>query len=117
MSSGPLWARSACRSAGSRSTATMPCSTISTATRTARSARTSSAAAVTSLHRFDLDSDELIDPNELEPFSNPIAAMTEDQTRRGKFATVPPVIELSSDDPSFRPGPARAQEIRQGDKR
>ena len=60
-------------------------------------------AAVTSLHRFDLDSDELIDPNELEPFSNPIAAMTEDQTRRGKFATVPPVIELSSDDPSFRP--------------
>ncbi len=61
------------------------------------------AAAVTSLHRFDLDGDELIDPNELEPFSNPIAAMTEDQTRRGKFATVPPVIELSSDDPSFRP--------------
>ena len=61
------------------------------------------AAAVTSLHRFDLDSNELIDPNELEPFSNPIAAMTEDQTRRGKFATVPPVIELSSDDPSFRP--------------
>jgi len=60
-------------------------------------------AAVTSLHRFDLDSDELIDPSELEPFSNPIAAMTEDQTRRGKFATVPPVIELSSDDPSFRP--------------
>jgi Ca2+-binding EF-hand superfamily protein len=60
-------------------------------------------AAVTSLHRFDLDSDELIDPNELEPFSNPIAAMNEDQTRRGKFATVPPVIELSSDDPSFRP--------------
>jgi Ca2+-binding EF-hand superfamily protein len=60
-------------------------------------------AAVTSLHRFDLDSDELIDPTELEPFSNPIAAMTEDQTRRGRFATVPPVIELSSDDPSSRP--------------
>ena len=38
------------------------------------------AAAVTSLHRFDLDGDELIDPNELEPFSNPIAAMNEDQT-------------------------------------
>jgi Ca2+-binding EF-hand superfamily protein len=60
-------------------------------------------AAVTSLHRFDLDSNELIDPNELEPFSNPIAAMNDDQTRRGKYATVPPVIELSSDDPSFRP--------------
>jgi len=29
--------------------------------------------------------------------------MDEDQTRRGKYATVPPVIELSSDDPSFRP--------------
>jgi len=61
------------------------------------------AAAVSSLHRFDLDGDELIDPAELEPFSNPIAAMDEDQTRRGKYATVPPVIELSSDDPSFRP--------------
>ncbi|MFI5456912.1 MAG: hypothetical protein ACHRXM_15815 [Isosphaerales bacterium] len=60
-------------------------------------------AAVSSLHRFDLDDDELIDPSELEPFSNPIAAMNEEQTRRGKYATVPPVIELSSDDPSFRP--------------
>jgi Ca2+-binding EF-hand superfamily protein len=60
-------------------------------------------AAVSSLHRFDLNGDELIDPNELEPFSNPIAAMNEDLTRRGKYATVPPVIELSSDDPSFRP--------------
>jgi Ca2+-binding EF-hand superfamily protein len=60
-------------------------------------------AAVTSLHRFDLDSDELIDPNELEPFSNPIAAMNEDLTRRGKFSAVPPVIELSTEDPSFRP--------------
>jgi Ca2+-binding EF-hand superfamily protein len=59
--------------------------------------------AVTSLHRFDLDGDELIDPNELEPFSNPMATMTEDQTRRGKYAAVPPVIELSSGDPSFRP--------------
>ncbi len=59
--------------------------------------------AVTSLHRFDLDSDELIDPNELEPFSNPIAAMTEELTKRGKFAAVPPVIELSAEDPSIRP--------------
>jgi Ca2+-binding EF-hand superfamily protein len=61
------------------------------------------AAAVTSLHRFDLDSDELIDPNELEPFSNPISAMNEELTRKGKFAAVPPVIELSAEDPSFRP--------------
>ena len=59
--------------------------------------------AVKSLHRFDLDGDELIDSNELEPFSNPMATMTEDQTRRGKYAAVPPVIELSSGDPSFRP--------------
>ncbi len=61
------------------------------------------AAAVASLHRFDLDDNELIDPNELEPFSNPIAALNQDQTRRGRFAPVPAVIELSADDPSFRP--------------
>ena len=61
------------------------------------------AAAVPSLHRFDLDGDELIDTNEMEPFSNPMAALEQDQMRRGKYATVPSVIELSSDDPSFRP--------------
>jgi Ca2+-binding EF-hand superfamily protein len=60
-------------------------------------------AAVSSLHRFDLDDDELIDRNELEPFSNPIAMANEDQPRRGRFAAVPPVIELSWGDPSFRP--------------
>ena len=36
--------------------------------------------AVASLHRFDLDDDELIDRDELEPFSNPIAMANEDQT-------------------------------------
>jgi Ca2+-binding EF-hand superfamily protein len=61
------------------------------------------AAAVKSLHRFDLDGDELIDTNELDPFSNPIAAVDQELIRRGKYATIPPVIELSSDDPSFRP--------------
>ena len=60
-------------------------------------------AAVPSLHRFDLDGDELIDTGELEPFKNPMAALDQDRTQRGKYATVPPVIELSSDDPSFRP--------------
>jgi EF hand len=60
-------------------------------------------AAVPSLHRFDLDGDELIDTSELEPFSNPMAAIDQDRTQRGKYATVPPVIELSADDPSFRP--------------
>ncbi len=59
--------------------------------------------AVTSLYRYDLDSDELIDPSELEPFSNPIATMNEDTMRGGKLAPVPPVIELSAEDPSFRP--------------
>lgn len=59
--------------------------------------------AVSSLHRFDLDDDELIDSAEMEPFSNPLAASREEQTRRGKIAAVPPVIELSPGDPSFRP--------------
>jgi Ca2+-binding EF-hand superfamily protein len=61
------------------------------------------AAAVKSLHRFDLDGDELIDTNELDPFSNPIAAVDQELVRRGKYATIPPVIELSAADPSFRP--------------
>jgi Ca2+-binding EF-hand superfamily protein len=39
----------------------------------------------------------------MEPFSNPMAALEQEQMRRGKYATVPSVIELSSDDPSFRP--------------
>jgi Ca2+-binding EF-hand superfamily protein len=61
------------------------------------------AAAVTSLHRFDLDDNELIDSNEMEPFSNPMAAAMEDQTPRGRFAAVPSVIELDSGDPSSKP--------------
>jgi Ca2+-binding EF-hand superfamily protein len=59
--------------------------------------------AVASLHRFDLDDNDLIDRAELEPFSNPIAMANEDRTPRGRFAPVPPVIELSAGDPSFRP--------------
>ena len=61
------------------------------------------AAAVSSLQRFDLDDDELIDPAELEPFSNPMAAQYEDQSRRGKVAPVPTVLELTPDDASIRP--------------
>ena len=61
-------------------------------------------AAVASLRRFDLDDDEMVAPNEIDPFSNPIAMQQDDMAgRRGKFAVVPPVIELSSEDPSFRP--------------
>lgn len=59
--------------------------------------------AVASLHRFDLDDNDLIDRAELEPFSNPVAMAYEDRTPRGRLAPVPPVIELSAGDPSFKP--------------
>jgi hypothetical protein len=55
------------------------------------------AAAVSSLQRFDLDDDELIDPAELEPFSTPMAAQQVDLSRRGRVAPVPTVLELSPD--------------------
>lgn len=62
------------------------------------------ASSVASLRQFDLDDDELIDPTELEPFSNPMATQfEEDQNRRGRFTAIPPVVEISPDDPSFRP--------------
>ncbi|HWE39641.1 MAG TPA: hypothetical protein VG406_24040, partial [Isosphaeraceae bacterium] len=62
------------------------------------------AAAVSSLRRFDLDDDELIDRAEMDPFSNPMTTQyEEDLLSRGRYATVPPVIELSPDDLSFRP--------------
>ncbi len=62
------------------------------------------AAAVSSLRRFDLDDDEMIGPGELDPFSNPMTMQyNDDSTRRGRYTAVPPVIELSADDSSFRP--------------
>lgn len=62
------------------------------------------AEAVSSLRKFDLDDDEMIGPAELDPFSNPMATQyNDDQARRARFTAVPPVIELSADDPSFRP--------------
>jgi Ca2+-binding EF-hand superfamily protein len=61
------------------------------------------AAAVSSLQRFDLDDDELIDPAELEPFSNPMAAQQINLSQRGRVAPVPTVLELSPDDASIRP--------------
>ncbi|MDR3636302.1 MAG: hypothetical protein P4L84_21040 [Isosphaeraceae bacterium] len=61
-------------------------------------------AAVASLRRFDLDDDELIDTNELEPFTNPLAMQRDEiMGLRGRIANIPPVIELARDDPSFRP--------------
>ena len=103
MSSGPRSARSACRSAGVAVDRNDALFNHLDRNKDGMVSKDELGRGRPSLHRFDLDGDELIDPNELEPFSNPLAAMTEDQTRRGKFATVPPVIELSSDDPSFRP--------------
>jgi len=62
------------------------------------------AAAVASLRRFDLNDDELLVADELDPFSNPMAAQyAANNNRRGRFTAVAPVIELSPDDPSFRP--------------
>src|SRR5262249_54900287 len=62
------------------------------------------AKATSSLLRFALDDDELVDPLELEPFSNPLAMqMEQTPVGRGRFSVVPPVIELSADDPSSKP--------------
>lgn len=62
------------------------------------------AAAVTSLRRFDLDDDELIDTDELEPFTNPLAMQRVEMVgTRGRIVNIPPVIELSREDLSLRP--------------
>jgi hypothetical protein len=60
--------------------------------------------AVASLRRFDLDDDEQISPDELDPFRNRMAARSVvDEIRRGRFTAVPPVIELSAEDPRSAP--------------
>jgi Ca2+-binding EF-hand superfamily protein len=60
--------------------------------------------ASSTLHRLDLDEDELIDAAELEPFTNPSAMQMEDMPgRRGRYADDPPVIELTPDDSTLRP--------------
>ena len=74
------------------------------------------AAAVTSLHRFDLDGDELIDPNELEPFSNPIAAIERGPDAAGQVRGGPAGDRAVVRRPLVPSGAARAQEIRQGDE-
>lgn len=61
-------------------------------------------AAVSSLRRFDLNDDELVEDFELDPFSNPLTSQfEEDNNRRGRFTKVQPVVEHSEDDPSTRP--------------
>ena len=60
--------------------------------------------AASSLHKLDLDDDELIDGVELEPFTNPsVMAMDDIPGRRGRNAEGPPVVELMPDDSSLRP--------------
>jgi Ca2+-binding EF-hand superfamily protein len=60
--------------------------------------------AKTMLSKLDLDEDEQIGRDELDPFSDPtIPQADDDPTRRGRYAGVPPVVELSPEDPTFRP--------------
>jgi Ca2+-binding EF-hand superfamily protein len=56
------------------------------------------------LAKLDLDEDEQIGRDELEPFSDPaIPSPDDDPLRRGRYAGVPPVVELTPEDPSMRP--------------
>ena len=60
--------------------------------------------AASTLHKFDLDDDELIDGLELEPFTNPSAMQMDAMPGvRGRNAEGPPVVELMPDDSSLRP--------------
>jgi Ca2+-binding EF-hand superfamily protein len=60
--------------------------------------------AKTRLAKLDLDEDEQIGRDELEPFSDPMIPQPDDDPlRRGRYAGVPPVVELTPQDPSFRP--------------
>ena len=60
--------------------------------------------AKTMLSKLDLDEDEQIGRDELEPFSDPMIPQADDDpTRRGRYAGVPPIVELTPEDPSFRP--------------
>jgi Ca2+-binding EF-hand superfamily protein len=60
--------------------------------------------AASSLHKLDLDDDELIDILELEPFTDPLnMQMDEMNGRRPRSLEGPPVVELYPDDSSLRP--------------
>jgi len=60
--------------------------------------------AKTMLSKLDLDEDEQISRDELDPFSDPMIPQPDDDPlRRGRYAGVPPVVELSPEDPTFRP--------------
>ena len=59
--------------------------------------------AASSLHKLDLDDDELIDGLELEPFANPTAMQMDDAAGRRGRTPEAPVVELFPDDSSLRP--------------
>jgi Ca2+-binding EF-hand superfamily protein len=58
-----------------------------------------------SLRPLDLDDNEMISPDELEPYSSPAFSglMEESSDRRARLAALPPVIELVAGESSFRP--------------
>lgn len=62
------------------------------------------AAIAGSLRRLDLDDDEMIGPDELEPFTNPAANRLADgpSGRRSRFTALPPVIELLAGESTLR---------------
>jgi Ca2+-binding EF-hand superfamily protein len=62
-------------------------------------------AAITgSLRRLDLDDNEMIGAEELEPFNNPTAAARADDAtdRRARYTALPPVVELVAGESSLR---------------
>jgi Ca2+-binding EF-hand superfamily protein len=62
------------------------------------------AAIAGSVRRLDLDDNEMITPDELEPFNNPaVVARAEGAAdRRARFTAVPPAIELTAGESSLR---------------
>ena len=107
------WAPSGSRSGGRRSAAPTRSSINSTATRTAQLTRPELAAIAGSLRPLDLDDDEMISADELEPYNSPAftALMEESSDRRARFTALPPVVELVAGESIASAGPALAQEI------
>ncbi len=67
--------------------------------------RSELAAIAGSLRPLDLDDNEMISADELEPFDSPaFAAMVEESSeRRARFTALPPVVELVAGESSLRP--------------
>jgi Ca2+-binding EF-hand superfamily protein len=66
--------------------------------------RSELAAITGSLRRLDLDDNEMISADELEPFTDPAASARADNTsdRRARFSALPPVVELVAGESSLR---------------